>query len=86
MAVKKNMNEKKPEKKEKGKWQISVIVDSPKEALMLAESEHLPQPDENFYAYPAPAIFPKLYTYFQMIKKVYKFSSMGIYSKAIKLK
>lgn len=85
MAVEKNMNEQQPEKKEKGKWEISVAIYSPKEAILLADYEHLPRPSEYFDDYPAYITLPTLYTYLQMLKRIKKFSSMGIYSRVRKL-
>ena len=85
MGVKKNMNEQNTEKKETGKWQISLYIDNPKEAFLIADAEQLPRPDENFHSYPTTVNLPQLYSYFQMLRKVKKISSMGIYSRVSKI-
>lgn len=85
MAVEKNMNEQKTEKKEKGKWEITVFIDSLKEAIMIADAEHFPRPSEQFNNYPVAQPLPSLYTFFQMLRRIKRFSSMGIYSRVRKL-
>lgn len=83
MGIKNNMSEQ--TNKEKGKWQITLFVANAKEAHLIAESEHLPAPNEYFNNYPTVVILPTMFTFFQILKKAKTFSSMGIYSKVTKL-
>ena len=67
-------------------WRNSVLLESEKEAIILAREEGLPDVNPDLDIYPVDVVLPKRRTKKGALKRCLELSRMGLYSMIIRKK
>lgn len=61
-------------------WRNKVLIEGPKEAMVISQMEGFPEPDSGFDDYPVDLTLPKKLTFWEAVKKSVKLGERCLYN------